>query len=49
MTIESRTMLYLGIDQPARQITVLLRNDHGGVVLAQQGQSGLLGDCPYSA
>ena len=29
-------MLYLGIDQHARQITVSLRNDHGDVVLARQ-------------
>ena len=29
-------MLYLGIDQHPRQITVSLRNDHGDVVLARQ-------------
>ncbi len=29
-------MLYLGIDQHARQITVSLRNEDGDVVLARQ-------------
>lgn len=29
-------MLYLGIDQHARQITISLRDDHGDVVLARQ-------------
>ena len=29
-------MLYLGIDQHARQITVSLRDEHGDVVLARQ-------------
>ena len=29
-------MLYLGIDQHARQITVSLRDDHGDVVLARR-------------
>ena len=27
-------MLYLGIDQHARQITISLRDDHGDVLLA---------------
>ena len=29
-------MLYLGIDQHARQITISLRDDHGDVLLARQ-------------
>jgi hypothetical protein len=29
-------MLYLGIDQHARQITISLRDDHGDVLQAQQ-------------
>jgi len=29
-------MLYLGIDQHARQITISLRNDGGDVVMARQ-------------
>src|SRR4029078_3288436 len=32
-------MLYLGIDQHARQITISLRNDDGDVVQARQGSA----------
>src|SRR5436309_936794 len=32
-------MLYLGIDQPARQITISLRDDSGDVLLARQGST----------
>jgi len=38
-------MLYLGIDQHARQITVSLRNEDGDVVLARQVSTGT----PYKA
>src|SRR5215813_5316619 len=33
-------MLYLGIDQHARQITISLRDDHGDVVQARQVSTG---------
>ena len=34
--LETTTILYLGIDQHARQITISLRNDSGDVLLARQ-------------
>src|SRR5215207_4699026 len=34
--MENRSMLFLGIDQHARQLTVSLRDQHGDVILARQ-------------
>ena len=38
-------MLFLGIDQHARQLTVSLRDQHGDVLLARQVSTQLDKDC----